>query len=112
MSGILPSIFNVVNGAANVSSTSATTVISAPSEGAVHLTSLQLGRTDNVATAIFVTMNDLNSTPLAVPGSVGGGVVSYVFDSPLVFANKTAVTVTPSSAVNALLIGAQGFLRP
>ena len=111
MSGYLPSYSELVTGSASTTSGAVTTLISAPSEGAICVSGLQLGRTD-AGGAITVTLNDTVASSFVLPASSnGGGVRDIVFDAPLLVAPKTALTFVASSGINALLATAQGFLK-
>jgi hypothetical protein len=110
MSGILPELHKVVNGAASATDTNPHTLIAAPDVGRLCITSMQLGRTDNGTTPITVTLSDPASTVLVVPGTANGESLPFVFDTPLVLAPKTALTMTASSGVTTLFGSAQGFV--
>ena len=112
MSGILPTLFQLVSGAGSTSGTGALTLIAAQSGGGMCISSLQLGRTDSGASALTVTLNDTANTVFVLPPQAdGGGVLPLVFDAPLVVSNNTALTVTVSSGVSTFFASAQGFLR-
>lgn len=114
MSGMTPDRFPVATGAASVTDTTTTTLIAAPDSGHLCITSLQLGRSDAGQTAITVTLNDTKATVLVLPGGPtanNGASISFVFDSPLVWANRTAMTMKASSGVSTLFGSAQGFTR-
>src|SRR5262245_45857637 len=105
MSGILPGTHNVVTGAASATTTAATELIAAPSFGKLAITSLQLGRSDAGQAAMTVTLNDLKSTVLVVPGGPtanNGASVPIVFDTPLMWPPKTNMTFAASTGVNTL----------
>lgn len=112
MSGYLPSYSQSVQGAASTVSAVATTLIAAPSEGAICVSSLQLGRTDAGAAAITVAFNDLASTIFVLPSTTsGGGIRDFTFDAPLVCSAQQALTFQASSAVTTLFASAQGYLK-
>lgn len=112
MSGYLPSYSQSVTGAASATTTAATTLIAAPSMGAICVTSLQLGRTDAGAAAITVALNDPAATVLVVPPQAdGGGIRDIVFDAPIVLPPLTALTFAASAGVTTLFASAQGFLK-
>lgn len=110
MSGMLPEIHRVVNGATSTTTSTAATLIAAPDIGKLCITSLQLGRTDTGVAPITVTLNDTVSSVFVLPASSASGVgANFVFDTPLVWAPLTKATLTPSSAVTTLFAAAQGF---
>lgn len=112
MSGYLPSYSQLVSGSVSSTTSATVTLIAAPSEGPICLSSLQLGRTDANSNPIVVTFNDLASTPLVVPSPTsGGGIRDVVFDAPLLWPNQTAVTFQTSLGVTTLFASAQGFLK-
>jgi hypothetical protein len=113
MSGILPELHQIVTGAASTTGTGVTTLIAAPSEGGICVSSLQLGRTDTATTPLTVTLNDTAGTVIVVPpgGVASPGVREIVFDAPLLVANKAALTFTSSAGVTTLYASAQGFLN-
>jgi hypothetical protein len=112
MSAYLPSYSQAVAGAASTSAGTATTLIAAPSEGAICIASLQLGRTDAGASAQTVALNDPSTTVFVLPPQAdGGGIRDIVFDAPIVMPAKTALTFQVNSAVNAVFASAQGYLR-
>ena len=111
MSGYLPSYSQSVVGAASATTTAATTLIAQPSEGAICVASLQLGRTDAGATAITVALNDAVATTLVVPPLADGCQNNAVFDAPLVLPPQTALTFAASAGVTTLFASAQGFLK-
>lgn len=111
MGGMLPELHKVANGSTSSTSSSAATLISAPDLGRLYVASAQFGRTDANSNAIVVTLNDTVTTQLVVPNPQGVGYVqTYVFDSPLQLTPKTALTMTPNSAVTTLFGAAQGFV--
>jgi hypothetical protein len=114
MSAIMPEIHPLKSGAVTTTTSTAATLIAAPSVGRLCVTSMQLSRTDQSASAITVTMNDTASSVFVLPGvapanSAAGSTLPLVFDSPLVWAPLTAATIKPSAAVSSLYVTAQGF---
>lgn len=112
MSGVLHGLKQIVGGSVTASSTAAQTLIAAPSEGAICITSMQLGRSDTGSSAgLILTFNDVNSTQMLLDNAGFGRSLPIVFDAPLVFPNKTAATFTCSAAITTTFASAQGYLR-
>lgn len=100
----------LLSGGASATNTGATTLIAAQGAGIKeYISSLQCGRTDAGTTAMRVTLNDNASTNIVIPNSGGGGMISTVFQIPLIVAANTALTFTPSASVTTVWCNAQGY---
>ena len=92
-----------------VSGTTAQQLLATQSAGVkTYITDIECGRIDGGTTAINLTFSDDHSTVLPLPNNGGGGGNNKTFNVPLVTAAATALTVTPSSAVQ-FTCSAQGF---
>lgn len=110
MSGILPERHKVAGGAASATDNTAHMLIAAPDLGKLCITSLQLGRTDAGTSAITVTLNDNAATVLVLENAGNGRSIPFVFDTPIMLANKTPLTFQASTGVSTLYASAQGFV--
>jgi hypothetical protein len=111
MSGMRPQENQVATGAAAITTTAATTLIAAPDFGRIDLFSLQLARTDSGTAALQVTVSDLKSTVLVLDNPGTGRSIPFVFEAPLQFAVKAAVTLQASVGVTTLFASGQGYIR-
>lgn len=106
-----------LRGTATSTSNTAVPLIGAQGAGTkIYVTGIECGRDDAGTAAIYVTLNDTETTgsgtQIVIPNSGGGSMSGFIPTVPLMVAANTALTFTPSASTTTVRCNAQGYVGP